>query len=231
MALPLSPKYMQGAELFEGKHARPYRDCSGLWTIGIGHLIRASEVNKYLGGMDFQKATTLFKADPNEFYKRVANLTEEQIHALKCSDMAGAIKEVQNRLLRWGVKNVPQRCFEVLVDLAFNGGPGFLDGSIATHMKANDFDAAVLFSPRFCLAGDPHNSKIPVPFAGLTFRRYTFVWYYFTGEIWRIGAEKSRDEDWKEAQCFLDKLTTMLKGKGLHNPLPYLNNRRENQKY
>jgi GH24 family phage-related lysozyme (muramidase) len=232
--LVLSADYMGLAEKFEGLSQVVYDDGAGILTIGIGHRVKAGEEKIYLGGMTIAQALSLLRKNKAEFILKTAKLSLEQVHELKNRDMADAIEAVLNRLVKWGLKpkDVPQRCLEVLVDLAFNGGPGFLDGSIAKYMRAKNFDAAILFSPMFCLAEDknsPLKKKPLVPFTGLTLRRYSFVWYYFTGEPWRIGsAPKTR---WNEVADFLAKLTALLTKRNLKNPLPYPNNKREAQKY
>lgn len=226
----LSKEYLSAMTQFEGLHRQAYVDPAGYPTIGIGHLIRANEVDKYLGGMSIPAAVKLWHADREAFYDRVPSLTLEEVHDLKRADMKKATDAVESKLQRWGLLGIPQRCLEVATDLAFNAGPGSLDGGFKECLLRKDYDGAVLFSPRYCMAADPHTKK-PVPYAGLTFRKYTFVWYYFTGEIWRIGAEGGRDADWKEVDSFLKKLTEILKAKGKANPLPYPNNRREAQRY
>jgi GH24 family phage-related lysozyme (muramidase) len=230
----LSPEYMGLAEKFEGCHVQPYDDGAGILTVGIGHRIKPGEEKLYLGGMSIAQASSLLRSNQAEFLHKTAKLSLEQVHDLKNRDMREAIQAVLKRLASWGLKtkDVPQRCLEVLVDLAFNGGPGFLDGSIAKYMKAKKFDEAVLFSPRFCMAEDKNSPRKPkplVPFTGLTLRRYSFVWYYFTGEAWRIGPAK--ETRWQEVDKCLAGLTTLLQKKGKKNPLPYPNNRKEAQKY
>ena len=232
--LVLSAGYMGLAEKFEGTSLVVYIDPAGIPTVGIGHRVKVGEEKIYLGGMSIAQAVSMARTNKDEFLRRTAKLSLEQVHALKNHDMDDAIKAVLKRLAAWGLKpkDVPQRCLEVLVDLAFNGGPGFLDGTIAKHMKAKNFDAAILFSPMFCLAEDensPLKKKPLVPFTGLTLRRYSFVWYYFTGETWRIG--ESSKTRWNEVADFLAKLTALLAKRNLKNPLPYPNNRREAQKY
>lgn len=221
----LSAEYLKGAEAFEGCHLQPYVCPAGHLTIGIGHRIWPSETKLYLGGMLLTEAKALYNTNRAEFLRRTAKLTLEQVHELKRRDMAEAAAAVELRLQRWGVTDAPERCLEVLTDLVFNGGPGFLDGGIAERMRKKDYDGAILFSPKFCNSGDP-----PVPTTGLTFRRYSFVWYYFTGEWWRIGAEGGSDQDWAEVKLFLSKLTDLLQKKGVKNPLPYVKNLRSQQK-
>lgn len=46
---------------FEGCRLYPYRDIAGLWTIGIGHLIRSGE--DFTGGITQDKAYTILRQD------------------------------------------------------------------------------------------------------------------------------------------------------------------------
>lgn len=222
---------------FEAVHTQAYFDCSGYPTFGIGHLIKQSEYKQYFGDkMNISGARDLYNKDREKFYSLVPKFSLEYVYDLKRKDMAIATKAVENKYAVCKITSAPARLGEILADLAFNAGPGSLDGDVTTLLRKKDFDGIALFIPHYCLARDPHkpivNGKAPsVPFTGLTFRRYSFVWYYFTGEVWRIGGERGRDEDWKEADQFLHKLTDLLKTRGRSNPLPYANNRREAQKY
>lgn len=235
--LILTSKYFGIVEKFESVHLQAYFDAAGYLTVGIGHLVRDHEITKYLGqGLSLAEAKRLWKSNQAEFYKRVPKFTLEYVHELKRVDMEAASSAVLKRIKTWGVKpeDVPSKCFEVLTDLAFNGGPGQLDGTIASLMRKKDFTGAMLFTAMFCNARDPKDKSAKpksVPFTGLTFRRYSVIWYGFTGEAWRIGAEGGADKDWAEVELFLKKLTEILKKEGRTNPLPYPNNRREAQKY
>lgn len=224
----LSAEYLQLAEQFEGCHLQPYVCPGGHLTIGIGHKIREHECKLYLGGMTLAEAKSLERSNRKEFLRRTAKLTLEQVHDLKRDDMASAVAQVEKRLERWGIFDAPERCLEVLTDLAFNGGPGFLDGTITNRMLSRDYDGAILFSPKFCLTTDARGELVPC--TGLTFRRYSFVWYYFTGESWRIGAEGGSDQDWAEVKLFLARLAELLQKRNCKNPLPYPNNLRSAQR-
>ena len=76
------------------------------------------------------------------------------------------------------------------MSLAYNGGPGFLDGTIKTRLIAGDTDGAILWFLMFCLA-DVHRKDGTVmrnvPVTGLTLRRYSEVWLALTNQVWRIG--------------------------------------------
>lgn len=229
----LSEGYMNLAEKFEGNHAQAYPDSGGLWTIGIGHLIRPNEIQKYLG-MSIEEANRLYFSKDNAnvnhcfFYSKAPKLTQKEVHDLKNSDMKAAVNAVAARIKSWNLQlaEVPQRHFEVLVDLAFNGGAGQLDQSIAGFMRKRQFDEAVMFTAKFV---NSHSRKYgkAVPTCGLTLRRYSMIWYAFSGEAWRIGGNEATR--WAEVDQFLKKLTNWLKTKGKVNPLPYACNRRENQ--
>lgn len=224
----LSDAYMAIAEKFEGLRFSPYLDSAGKWTIGIGHLIRDYEVKLYLGGMSFAQATALFKKSQAEFYAKVAKLTVAQVHALKNRDMKIALDAVKQRLIRWGLKpeDVPPRLVDLLVDLAFNAGPGSLDQTIAAKMRARDWDGVIYFSAKFNKAEHPKTKHL-VPCEGLTLRRFSMIWFALTGESWRIGGNaKTR---WDEVASFLAKVKARATAKGKVSPLPFDCNLKKNQ--
>ena len=84
----------------EGMRVRRYRDQAGLWTIGVGHLIRPGEV--------FQEP-----------------LTREQCLSLLASDVRGAEAAVSRLITR----PLSQNQFDALVDFTFNVGDGALQHS------------------------------------------------------------------------------------------------------
>ena len=74
----------------EGISLKPYRDAGGLWTIGIGHLIKPGEENLMKGITD-EQAHTLFVKDLVPFVQRVnryinVDLTQNQFDALVAWD-------------------------------------------------------------------------------------------------------------------------------------------------
>ncbi len=211
---------------FEGLHLQPYICPAGKLTSLIGHVIKKGEEKKYLAGMSIDDAIEMIKRDSDGFYQKVPKLTVDEAHRVKRADLKEACAEVDKRLSDWKC-SVNNDVYSWAVDMVFNGGPGFLDESIKTYLLKKDTIGAVLRGPLYC--GVRKSPKIFIPLAGLTFRRYSFVWLALTGEKWRIGSEGSNDKDWAEVALFLTKLTALLRKWGRVNPLPYKNNLRENQ--
>lgn len=212
--------------LCEGIHLQPYICPAGKLTSLIGHVIKPGEEKIYIPGMTIAGAKELCLKDREAFLAKVPKLTLEFAHQVKRQDLKLASGEVDKRLKQWKV-TVNNQVYTLLVDLVYNGGPGFLDQSIREYLLKGDPVGAVLRAPLYCNA--EVKPKILRPLAGLTFRRYSFVWFALTGEAWRIGSEASEDKDWAEVALFLTKLTALLRKWGRDNPLPYPCNRREAQ--
>lgn len=85
---------------FEGKRNSKYLDAVGLWTIGIGHLIKSGEV--FNSVLTDQEVFDLFRKDISGFEQAVSNLVKVKIN--------------QNK-------------FDALVSFAFNCGVGALESS------------------------------------------------------------------------------------------------------
>lgn len=84
-------------ERFEGRRNTAYLDSAGLWTIGIGHLIKADEQ-----------------------WMRTATLTDAQVDELFRQDIAWAEQAVQRLFPRVA----HQSQFDALVSFVFNLGEG-----------------------------------------------------------------------------------------------------------
>ncbi len=96
----------------EGKRSTMYRDSAGLPTIGVGHLILASEP-----------------------HLMVARLTDSQIRTLLAADVVRFENAVTNCV------DVPleQSQFDALVILAFNiGTTGFCNSTVVARINAKD---------------------------------------------------------------------------------------------
>ena len=102
----------------EGVRRKPYQDCIGLWTVGVGHLIGDG------------------KSLPPEWNK---TLTLEEVHALLKTDLA----RFEAWVCRLCPVNLTQPRFDALVSFAFNLGPGGLQRS-SIRMKHNrgEFEGA-----------------------------------------------------------------------------------------
>ena len=102
----------------EGVRKKPYQDCIGLWTVGVGHLIGDG------------------KSLPPEWNK---TLTLEEVHALLKKDLV----RFESWVCRLCPVNLTQPRFDALVSFAFNLGPGGLQRS-SIRMKHNrgEFESA-----------------------------------------------------------------------------------------
>ena len=100
----------------EGKRNKAYRDSKGLWTIGVGHLIR-----------------------PGEEHLITATLTDQEVEELLRSDLKWCSDAVE------GAVKVPlqQAQFDALYSLCFNiGGTAFKNSTVVRKLNANDYHGA-----------------------------------------------------------------------------------------
>jgi lysozyme len=100
----------------EGARNKAYKDSKGLWTIGVGHLIKSDE----------QHLIT-------------ATLTDEQVEDLLKSDLKWCSEAVENSV------KVPlqQNQFDALYSLCFNiGGTAFKNSTVVKRINANDLPGA-----------------------------------------------------------------------------------------
>jgi len=100
----------------EGARNKAYKDTKGLWTIGVGHLIKDDE-------KDLINAT----------------LTNDQIEELLRSDLKWCSEAVENSV------KVPlsQNQFDALYSLCFNiGAIAFKNSTVVKRINANDLKGA-----------------------------------------------------------------------------------------
>ena len=100
----------------EGARNKAYRDSKGLWTIGVGHLIK-----------------------PDEQYLITATLTNEQVEELLRSDLKWCSEAVESSV------KVPldQNQFDALYSLCFNiGETAFKKSTVVRKLNENDFKGA-----------------------------------------------------------------------------------------
>lgn len=96
---------------WEGKRNSAYKDAVGLWTIGIGHLIKKGEV--FAKVMTDKEVYDLFRKDIVQFENTVNNSVKVQIN---------------------------QNQFDALVSLAFNIGIGaFAGSSVVRNLNAKNY--------------------------------------------------------------------------------------------
>ena len=100
----------------EGARNKAYKDSKGLWTIGVGHLIKADEQNLI-----------------------TATLTDEQVEDLLRSDLKWCSEAVETSV------KVPlnQSQFDALYSLCFNiGETAFKKSTVVRRLNANDYKGA-----------------------------------------------------------------------------------------
>jgi lysozyme len=103
-------------EDFEGKKHTAYKDSRGLWTIGVGHLIK-----------------------PSEQYLLHTTLSDQQIDDMLRSDLAWCDAAVASSI------RVPlsQNQYDALYSLCFNiGETNFKQSTVVKRINAGDMDGA-----------------------------------------------------------------------------------------
>ena len=100
----------------EGYRNKAYKDTKGLWTIGVGHLIKSDEQHLLN-----------------------ATLTDEQVKDLLKIDLKWCSEAVESSI---GV-SLPQPSMDALYSLCFNiGGPAFKKSTVVKRINANDLKGA-----------------------------------------------------------------------------------------
>lgn len=100
----------------EGKRNKAYKDTKGLWTIGVGHLIK-----------------------PDEQHLIHATLTDAEVKDLLKRDLEWCSEAVESSV------RVPlaQAQFDALYSLCFNiGGPAFKKSTVVKRLNAGDYEGA-----------------------------------------------------------------------------------------
>ena len=100
----------------EGARNKAYKDSKGLWTIGVGHLIKDNEKDLI-----------------------TANLTNDQVEDLLRKDLKWCSEAVESSV------KVPlaQNQFDALYSLCFNiGGTAFKNSTVVKRINANDLKGA-----------------------------------------------------------------------------------------
>lgn len=101
---------------FEGKRNKAYQDSRGLWTIGVGHLIK-----------------------PDEKHLINAVLTDDQVHELLRHDLSWCDEAVTSSV------KVPltQNQYDALYSLCFNIGPnGFKTSRLVKALNVGNYRLA-----------------------------------------------------------------------------------------
>lgn len=100
----------------EGSRNKAYKDSKGLWTIGVGHLIKS-----------------------NEQHLITATLTNEQVEELLRNDLKWCSEAVESSI------KVPltQKQFDALYSLCFNiGETAFKKSTVVKRLNAGDYKGA-----------------------------------------------------------------------------------------
>ena len=101
---------------FEGKRNKAYQDSKGLWTIGVGHLIKPDE--------EFLKTVTLTDHDVEELFKRDLKWCDEAVNS--------SVRVPLN-----------QNQYDALYSLCFNiGADHFKRSEVVQHLNKNDYQSA-----------------------------------------------------------------------------------------
>ena len=152
---------------FEGRERRAYKDSAGLWTIGVGHLIKADEMSKYVG------TPVTLDGKP----RGGIEITDDEIDRLAAQDYAIAAAAVKRQV------TVPltEDQTHALVSFVFNLGGGALGSStLLRKLNAGDYRGAAAEFLKWDKATDPATgAKVPV--RGLTLRRAAEKTLFETG--------------------------------------------------
>jgi lysozyme len=127
--MQISNKGIQLIKHHEGVRNKPYRDCVGLWTVGVGHLIGDG------------------KSLPESWNKL---FTTEEVDALLKQDLVRFERGVQKLL------PVPltQNQFDALISFSFNLGLGVLQRStLRQNILRKDFKGAAEEFLKYVRAG------------------------------------------------------------------------------
>lgn len=121
---------------FEGRENRAYKDSAGIWTIGIGHKVLPTELNKYVG-----TPQTL-----NGKPRGSIIITDAEIDRLAAQDTATAAAHVK-RLVKVPIDDNQQHA---LLSFAFNLGGGALqESTLLSLLNAKDYAGAAAQFPRW----------------------------------------------------------------------------------
>lgn len=134
----------------EGNILYPYQDVANLWTIGVGHLIVATDSFSTITNAQVREMlkSNGRKVSPNP-YKAWRITAEESLDILRRDSQRFV------RAVRAAVPKTPltQNQFNALVSFAFNLGAGWLQkGSVRTALDRGDHDAVCAAMLQFCKA-------------------------------------------------------------------------------
>ena len=116
--MEISQNGLDFIEKWEGKRYNKYKDAAGLWTVGIGHLIKPGEVFDH-------------------------TLTDDECYELLMQDLA----PVQSRINRWVEVPLTQNQYDALCSLVLNIGTGnknkgFFSSSVLRYLNQGHYEDA-----------------------------------------------------------------------------------------
>lgn len=116
--MKISQNGLDFIEEWEGKKPDKYKDAAGLWTVGIGHLIKQGEVFSH-------------------------TLTDAECYELLREDLA----PVQSRINRWVKVPLTQNQYDALCCLVLNIGTGnkhkgFFSSSVLRYLNQGHYEDA-----------------------------------------------------------------------------------------
>jgi len=127
--MQISNKGIQLIKHHEGVRNKPYRDCVGLWTVGVGHLIGDG------------------KSLPESWNKL---FTTEEVDALLKQDLVRFERKVQ----KFCAVPLTQNQFDALISFSFNLGLGVLQRStLRQNILRKDFKGAAEEFLKYVRAG------------------------------------------------------------------------------
>lgn len=131
----------------EGVELEPYRDIAGIWTIGVGHVIRDGEEH-LSSGITYDQAMALLRKDVGWAEAAVNRLTLD--------------------------RPLAQHQFDALTCFCFNVGAGAFAGStLARKLQAGDYDCVPGELMRWVYYTDPKTGKKAVSRGLMTRREQT----------------------------------------------------------
>lgn len=120
---------------WEGVVLHPYMDVGGLWTIGVGHLIKPTDSFSTIGNAKIKEL--LLSKDRNHPYAELLISREEALEIL-----ARDVKEVEKALNTFVTVPLNQHQFDALISFGFNCGTGvFRTSGACRALVAGNYNA------------------------------------------------------------------------------------------
>jgi lysozyme len=149
----------------EGFKRQAYPDSGGLWTIGVGHLIRPGDGLLPQSAFKWEAPRGMYIVTDIAAVKAI-NLTDGQVYDLFAPDLGAAENRVRSNV------SVPvtQGMYDALVDFSFNVKAGqFETSTLLQLLNSYNYEAAAEEFPKWIYTTLQDGSKMQV--AGLANRR------------------------------------------------------------